>query len=315
MRWIITLCAVLAMGVALPGSSVLAQRDLSNVTSDALIRVNGNVTVAEGDSNSIVTVVNDTAFIEGTVNTLVVIRGVGIVRGVVRENLIAVNGKVVLESGSHVRDIQLYSSTLTRDPEATVTGRIQQETTTSIGRGAAWVFWVSITLVALVLGLLAVALIGRQLVEATELFSQGLWAIVLTSLLLWVALPLLAFVCFITLIGIPLGFSILFGVMPLLWFLGFVVASLVLGAAVLQRRWNLSLNPSGRAFTEATIGIVLFQVIYLIPHIGGIIVLVASWLGSGALVLRSWRRWRERDDNGRAMEPAAPTRLVTPTPE
>jgi hypothetical protein len=311
MQWIVSILTLAtSLLVTIPASAQPNPRDRD---SDILVRVNGQVAVAAGDSNSIVAVINDTATIDGIVRqVLIVINGTAVIRGTIREKLVVINGDAILQDGAQVKDVHLYGSTITRSPGATITGQVEQESTTFINRGTSWLFWISITIAALILGLIAMAFMGRQLVEATELFVSNLWPVVLTGLIVWIGLPLIAVFAFFTVIGIPLGISIFIGLMPILWFLGYVVASLIIGGIVLHRRWRLELNPSGRMFSEAAMGILLLQILSLIPGIGGLIVIVASWLGSGALVLRSWRRWRGRE-SGISTEPEAPPLPISPT--
>ena len=45
-------------------------------------------------------------------------------------------------------------------------------------------------------------------------------------------------------------------------------------------------------YREVLLGVVLFQLVLLIPVLGGLLVLLAAHLGAGALVYRSWLAYR-----------------------
>jgi hypothetical protein len=43
-------------------------------------------------------------------------------------------------------------------------------------------------------------------------------------------------------------------------------------------------------YLEAVLGVVIFQLIALIPIVGGIVVALAGLFGAGAIVVHAWRR-------------------------
>src|SRR5215204_3598691 len=58
-------------------------------------------------------------------------------------------------------------------------------------------------------GLLFAAVAGRQLTRAAALLTGRVGGTLLGALLVWVGIPILAVLAFITLVGIPLGFALL----------------------------------------------------------------------------------------------------------
>ena len=76
--------------------------------------------------------------------------------------------------------------------------------------------------------------------------------------------------------------------MPLLWGLGYVVTGTRLGFFVDDlRRATPDLD---HPYLEAVLGVVIFQLIGLIPIVGGIVVALAGLFGAGAIVVHAWRR-------------------------
>ena len=45
-----------------------------------------------------------------------------------------------------------------------------------------------------------------------------------------------------------------------------------------------------RPYLEAVLGVVIFQLIGLVPIVGGIIIALAGLFGAGAIVVHTWRR-------------------------
>jgi hypothetical protein len=90
-----------------------------------------------------------------------------------------------------------------------------------------------------------------------------------------------------TVIGIPIGITLLVVVLPLLWGLGYVVTGTRLGFFLADlRRTTPNLD---HPYLEAALGVVIFQLIGLIPVVGWIVIALAGLFGAGAIVARAWR--------------------------
>ena len=89
-----------------------------------------------------------------------------------------------------------------------------------------------------------------------------------------------------TIVGAPLGLGVLLGFLPLLAFVGFLVAGIFIGEEILGTRKEPEAQHPYRA---ALLGIVLLQIVGLVPVVGGLATAVASLLGLGAIVLIGWR--------------------------
>jgi hypothetical protein len=91
-------------------------------------------------------------------------------------------------------------------------------------------------------------------------------------------------------IGIPIGIALLLILLPLLWGLGYVTTGTRLGFFVGDlRRTTPNL---GHPYLEVVLGVIIFQLIGLIPIVGGIVIALAGLFGTGAIVVHLWRRTR-----------------------
>jgi hypothetical protein len=267
---------------------------------DLLLRVGGNARVGPADSVGTAVVIRGNGMIEGAVGEdLMVVRGTARVTGRVHGDVVVMNGHVDLAPGARVAgNVLLYGSTITRSPGAVVTGQIHEERGLSFGARAIWFFWLGMTLTLIVAGLVFATLATRSLIESSGMIATATMPTVLTALLLWIGLPALALLAFVTVIGIPLGFMILFFVLPALTILGYLVTSTALGRRVMRRR-----RPPPEVvgvvreplFAEVTTGVLILQIIGFIPGLGGMVIILAGLLGAGALLYHAWSRRRRRE--------------------
>lgn len=178
----------------------------------------------------------------------------------------------------------LYRGTLDHAPDARVAGAVHEEIGFSFAH-LAWLLWFGIPFLIVVAWLIFVVLAERQLRGAARLILTRPGPTVLSALGVVVGLPMLALAALFTELGIPLGFALLIFLLPSVAFLGYLVAGARVGRLVL-RRWPQSAE---HPYFSITIGLLILQVIGLIPALGRLVLLLASQLGAGALAYRSWR--------------------------
>jgi cytoskeletal protein CcmA (bactofilin family) len=264
-----------------------------NEEGNLLLRVGGGTHVGPADSVGTAVVIRGNAVIEGAVGEdLLVVRGNARVSGRVHGDLVVMNGHAELAPGARVDgDVLLYASTLARSPGAVVTGQVHEERGLSFGARAIWLFWLAMTLMLIIAGLAFAALAARSLIASSAMIGAATAPTLLTALLLWIGLPALAFFAFVTVIGIPLGFVILFFVLPALTLIGYLVTSTALGRVVMSRRRpppdtvGVAREP---LYAEVAIGVLILQLIGFIPGLGGLVIILAGLLGAGALVYFAW---------------------------
>lgn len=277
---------------------LLPARALAQETKeDVYVRVNGTVDLAAGESVGTLVAVNSPANVAGDVrDTLVIVNQNATVSGEVGRDVFVWNGTLRLEPSARIGgDVILASSQLDRAEGATVGGQIQERSGASISaevnRVAAWfsfVGWLGITLLLVVVALGWAAIGGRQLSSTAGLLGARPGLAAGTAVIFWIAVPLLAVLALATVIGIPLGLAVLLIGLPLMWTLGYVTTGTRLGFFFDDLRHappNLS-----RPYLEAVLGVIVFQLIGLIPIVGGFVVALAGLFGAGAVVVHAWRR-------------------------
>jgi hypothetical protein len=292
-RSIVLLVGLIAALLIVPSAAAQEAR-----TDDGfLLRVNGTTTVGATEVTDSVFAVNGDAVVDGTVSdTLVVIKGDATVNGNVAGEVVMIDGTLNLKPGATVGDVTLMRATLNQEQGATITGELSERSefvNFGWGRGVfSFVFWLGTTIVVLLAGLAYAALGGRQLRTAGNLLTKQPGASLLAAAIVWVGLPILAVLALVTVVGIPLGLAVLFFVLPVLWFVGYLVAGARLGA-VLARRFGGADAPD-RPYLAAIIGLFVFQVIALVPIVGGLLVALAGFVGAGALGYLAYRGRGER---------------------
>jgi hypothetical protein len=290
---LVALVAALALLLA-PGRA-LAQENMD----DVYVRVNGTVDLAAGESVDTLVAVNSDARVAGEVrDTLVVVNQTATVSGDVGRDAIVVNGTLRLESTARIDgDVVLINSELSQADGAGIAGNVVERSGASMGAelrrvtaAVSFVAWLGMTLLFVVVALGWAAVGGRQLAEVAGLLGARPGLSAAAAVIFWIVAPIVAFVAFFTVIGIPIGITLLLVVLPLLWGLGYVTTGTRLGFFVADLRHT---RPDlAHPYLEAMLGVVIFQVIGLIPIVGGMVVALAGLFGAGAIVVHLWRRIR-----------------------
>jgi hypothetical protein len=287
-RW--SLGILISLVVMLISDTSPAGQPHPNDPADVLFRVNAPVRIAPGESAGIVWVINHDAIVEGTIRQqLIVMNGTAKIDGMVGDTVIVMNGTAELSPSARVGgDVVLLRSRLAQAPGAIVGGGIR-ETSGGVWRwGPIGFFWLSMTIFVIVSGLVFAAVAGRSLSVAAGLLRSKPGGALVTALAVWIGLPLLALIAFVTVIGIPVGFVIMTFLLPALWFIGYLVSGAGLGALLTRARRSLEEHPYG----AVALGLLILQIAALIPRAGGAIVFIAGFLGAGALLYGSFRAWK-----------------------
>jgi hypothetical protein len=258
---------------------------------DVYVRVNGTVDLAAGESVDTLVAVNSGTRLTGTVrDTLVIVNQTATVSGDVGRDAIVANGTLVLEPTARIGgDVVLINGNLTQADGAVIGGRVVERSGASAGAefrrvtaAISLIAWLGMTLLVVIVALGWAAVGGSQLSAVAGLLGARPGLAAVAAVIFWIAVPLVAFVAFITVIGIPVF------VLPLLWVLGYVTTATRLGFFLADLRHT---TPSlDHPYLEAVLGVVVFQLIGLIPIVGGIVVALAGLFGAGAIVVHAWRR-------------------------
>ena len=290
----IALLAVIA--AALPFLLAPVPALAQETTDDVYVRVNGEVDLAAGESVDTLVAVNSEARMAGTVrDTLVVVNQTATVSGDVGRDAIVANGTLRLEPTARIGgDVVLINGELSQADGAEIAGRVVERSGAAAGAefnritaAVSLIAWLGVTLLVVLVALAWAAVGGRQLSAIAGLLGARPGLAAGAAVIFWIATPVVAFVAFVTVIGIPVGITLLI-VMPLIWGLGYVATGTRLGffLADLRHRTPDLAHP----YLEAALGVVIFQLIGLIPILGGIVVALAGLFGVGAIVVHAWRR-------------------------
>ena len=257
-----------------------------------LISINGDVDLPAGQHADAVVVINGTATIEGDVGTLVAINGAAVMTGATAETVVAVGSPITLASGTVVTgDVRTLDSTVEQLDTAVVQGNVRDVSLELVAFGAILapaliLFALGFLLAALVAGLALAGVASHQVRNAEALISREPGPTLVAGLIGMIVPPIVAIVLMITVVGAPLGLGILFGLWPLMAFLGYLVAGIWIGDWILHR-----VSPTvvrERPYLASFVGILILQVLGIIPPAAAI----ASLFGFGAVILMAWRSFR-----------------------
>jgi hypothetical protein len=156
-------------------------------------------------------------------------------------------------------------------------------------------------LVAIVVALFAAGLAARQLREAGQLITREPGMSFVAGLAGVIGIAFAGTLAMITIVGIPLGLTILLAVLPLVTFVGFLITAVWIG------EWIVARTSPGvereRPYLAAVLGVIVLSGLSLVPFVGGMV----SFFGIGAALLLMWRTFR-----GEGHAAPADTTWVTP---
>ncbi len=298
------LCAGLLAGPA------AAQSDTGD--EGVLLRINGDVTVAEGVVHGLVVVIDGNLDFDGTADTIVVINGDAVLTGATVDELVVVSGTADLGPGTVITgDVNLVDTTLTRDPTATVEGTIDR----SAGDGLALGFWllgllfmIGWAILVLLSGLVLAGVAPDLARRAGRTITTDLGPTILGGLVLWIVAPILGALLFASIIGVPIAITIWFVVLPVLGLVGFLVAGVRTGEYITARGGG-----TGHPYLASFVGLLVLIVVGAVPVIGPLVVAIAGFLGSGALAVHGYRAIRG-EPRPPAPAPAVVTEAEVPAP-
>ncbi|MGE0056953.1 MAG: hypothetical protein AB7P33_00760 [Dehalococcoidia bacterium] len=288
MKWLIAVIIGLSLA-AVPGWALAAPGDDDD--GDLLMRIGGDVVINSDESIGAVIVIDGNATIDGTVReSVLVIDGDVRVTGTIEGDLTVISGSADLASGSSVDNVTLIRSDYTRAEGATVTGDVNKRENFRVAQGVvalfSFLFWVAMSVAVIASGLIFAAVGGRQLIATAQTMTGDAVNTILGIVFVWVALPIVAGIAIATLIGLPLGFGVLLFLLPALWFLGLIVAGTRLGMAIVKASGR---EAGPHPYLAAFIGLVILQVLILLPFLGAVVVFFAGIWGAGALAVTAFR--------------------------
>ncbi len=279
--------ASFALASLIAAPAVLADQPPANIDS-VIIAVGHDVTVAAGDTVDTVVVVRGNALVEGSVRTVTVVEGTATLRGAQVDTVVVANGTADLETGTNVAgDVVQFNSTVVRADGVIVNGTVRDAATTLAGLVlflgfAALLIWFGVAITTIVAGLALAAFGARQTRSAEAVISREPVKAFLVGLATFIVVPIVAILFMVTIVGIPLGLSVLFFVLPTVAFIGYLVGAIWMGEWLLGRSGR---QLAERPYLASFVGLIIAGLLGLVPLISAII----SVFGLGAVTVAGWR--------------------------
>ncbi len=238
----------------------------------------GDLLVGKGQTVGDVFVVDGTVTVRGTVHgDLIDVNGDVTIRGTVTGDVVTIAKRATLGRRARIGgQLKWAQDRPVVAPGAVVSGKVKKLDAGSIntsGLAFALGAWLVFTLSLLIAGLLLLVLAPAAADAAVRAARASTGRTVITGILLLILLPILGVLLLVTVVGTPLGLGLLLVLGPL------YAISYLTGAMLVGRR----IRKSGGRIGAFIVGLVILQVLALIPILGWLISLVATVFGLGAL--------------------------------
>ena len=287
------------------GPAGAAQNDDSSGGNDDRVVLTGGATVDADERAGTVVVFDGAVLIEGRSDDIIAFNGDVRVRGTVTGEVVAMNGRVLVESGARVTGDVRSSQRPVVAADATVLGTVEKTDFgnffDAVGIALMIGWWVAVSISTLVLGLVLVAVFPKAAAAAVDVSRRHVGPAIGWGLFMLVAVPIIAFVALATLIGIPLGLIGL-AAAATLGAVGYLTSMLVLG--------RLLGIGADRVFVAFIAGWAILRIVEIVPFVGGLVTAAASIFGVGAVTVAAWqagRRPTTPESEEAVSAPASPT--------
>jgi len=291
MKRLLVIAATVAFLLGVGASAALAAEPIPDA-GRVLISINGPVDIPEGDHLDTLVVLGGDARISGDVDTIVVARGTATLAGATTETLVVMNGSADLLAGTTVSgDVRTLDGTVTQAAGSTIGGSVRTLDADLAAIGVLLVplfilLFLGLGLASVAAALLVAVFAARQVRSVGSLMVQQPGQVLIAGIVGAIVLPLLAIVLMATVVGAPIGFALLFILLPALAILAWIVAAIWIGDWIVARLRGTA--EPGRPYLAAVVGVIVLAVAGVLPFVSAI----ASLFGFGALMLAAWRTFR-----------------------
>lgn len=278
-------------------------------TGSVIVSVQGTVDVPAGSNPEAVVVVDGAATISGDADTVVVAGGTATLTGATVDSLVVIDGRADLQAGTTVRRVSTLGGTVTQAPGAEITGRMASFDVDLAALALlliplALALAVGFAIAGIVAALLVAAFGARQVRDVEAQISERPGHVLVAGIAGSIGLPLVAMLLIFTVIGAPIGFALLFAVLPVLLFLAWLVAAIWIGDWLVAR--SRGEREPGRPYRAAVLGVIVLALASVLPFVSGI----ATVFGLGALLLAGWRVLKPEQPVQPAADPMGPMQVA-----
>lgn len=240
----------------------------------------GSVLVDREEAAGDIVVVDGDVTIRGTVTgDVIVVDGDVTIRGSVAGDVVTVSGLATLGRRGRVSgDIVYADDKPVQAPGSQVGGEVKKLKIGDASIVGAIGLWIGFTVSLLLLGLVLLLLAPRAGEAVLRTGREKPLIAALVGLLAFFLLPVIAIAACVTVIGLPLGIVLLLLILPL-YVIGYLTSALVVGGLILKRAGILAF----------IVGLVILQLLTLIPIAGGLIGFLVTIFGLGVLLVSLFR--------------------------
>ncbi len=281
--WVVLIVLALSL---VPATAAVAQAEAPS-GKDSVVVLTGDANVAEGQSVDSVVVFNGKATVDGTVTgSVVVFSGPATISGQVQGDVVVFDGLLTVQDGAHIQG-DVFSDRHVIAPGATVDGTVQSTAKFAVAAGwggvALWIGTVIAIAVSLLLfGLLLIWFAPRAADAAVVAGRTAVGVSIGWGAIMIFGLPIIAVLAMVTVVGLPIGFALLFA-LGLIYAIGMVAGALFLG--------RLMVKTGSRAGAFA-LGWLIVTILSLIPGVGTLVWFAATGYGLGMLCVAAYRAGR-----------------------
>jgi hypothetical protein len=271
--------------------------------------LSGDVSVPAGRAVGEVVVFDGTVTVDGVVRgDIVVLSGSVRVAGQVGGTVVVVDGSVLVEASGQIGEDVLAGDDISLEPGAMVRGEARRSFRLSLARPlevlGVLLAAAAVAFSSLILGFVLLLVAPRGADRTADALRTAPWASAAWGIGLWLLLPLASLVAVASVVGIPVGLSVLLG-LGLVATVGYTLSVWSIG------RWIV---PAPRPRLGAFLaGWGLSVVLSLVPFLHIAWWVLATVLGLGGATVAAWRsrgsdrRGRHRSRNGAHRWPAPGT--------
>jgi hypothetical protein len=298
LRWLLLSVVTLVLWASNAPATLAQDPNLAVREDEFAAAVNDPMIINTDERVSVVLAIHNETTVNGTIRDIImVIDGTVTINGAVTGDIVAFSSHIVLGPNATVNNIDLNNSTIDAAPGSIVSGTIENRSNFFLLQWwsspvFALILWVLTTMFLIIGGVIFTLAAGQQFPAFVSATSRSIGKNILYALIVWLGVPVVALLVMVTIIGIPLGMVVLGILLPGLWWLGYTAVGARIGSLIL--RPFTTRHSTALAVLSTMIGVLLLQLLTLLPYVGGMAIFFSGAYGAGAMVYHFMRRRHDR---------------------